>query len=71
MALLTAVVLLIVFSTPAKAYIDPGSGSYMLQILLAGFLAFIYSVKLSWKRIKTAAANYVSNNRRTGTRGEA
>lgn len=30
---------------PAYAYLDPGTGSYMLQILIAGALAFFFFIK--------------------------
>lgn len=33
-------------------YIDPGSGSLIFQIILAGFLGGVYAVKLYWKKIK-------------------
>ena len=59
MVYLTIVVLLIVFSAPAHAYIDAGSGSYMLQLTLASFLAIAYSIKLSWQRLKGLAASLV------------
>ena len=67
MVLLTAFVLLIAFSAPAHAYIDPGSGSYLLQLGLAGVLAVAYAVKLSWRRLKAAAMRFLGGNRtRTG-----
>ncbi len=34
------------------AYIDPGTGSYLLQILLAGALGGALAIKIFWKRIK-------------------
>ncbi len=45
----------IIFFLAAKniyAYIDPGTGSYLLQILLATLLAFLFTVKSYWKKIK-------------------
>ena len=36
----------------AYAYIDPGSGSYILQLLIAGLLGAAFAVKIYWKRIK-------------------
>ena len=33
-------------------YLDPGSGSFIIQILVAGFLGMMFSVKLFWHRIK-------------------
>ena len=35
----------------AHAYIDPGTGSYVLQIALAGLLATSYAVKVYWRKI--------------------
>ncbi len=55
MVYLIAIVLLIVFSAPAHAYVDPGSGSYMLQMSLAGLLAVVFSIKLAWQRIREFA----------------
>jgi hypothetical protein len=34
------------------AYLDPGSGSFLLQLLLAGILGGLFVVKMSWSRIK-------------------
>lgn len=39
------------FQQTAHAYIDPGSGSYFFQILIAGFLGGLYAVKLFWNSI--------------------
>ncbi len=33
-------------------YLDPGSGSYLLQLLIAGALGTIFAVKMFWGRIK-------------------
>jgi hypothetical protein len=34
------------------AYLDPGTGSYLLQLALAGLLGASYAVKHFWARIK-------------------
>ena len=34
-------------------YIDPGSGSYLLQAIIAGLLGAAFWIKMSWQRIKT------------------
>lgn len=34
------------------AYLDPSSGSFILQILLAALLGGGYAVKVYWKKIK-------------------
>jgi hypothetical protein len=38
--------------TDAHAYIDPGSGSFMLQIMIASTLAFIFSIKMYFYKMK-------------------
>ncbi len=43
---------LLMCSLPAYAYLDPGTGSMFLQVLLASFLAVLYAIKLFWKNIK-------------------
>ena len=34
------------------AYIDLGTGSYILQFLIAGIVGMLYIVKIYWKKIK-------------------
>ncbi len=36
---------------PAYAYIDPGSGSLILQIVIAGILGVIFTVKTFFRRL--------------------
>jgi len=36
----------------AYAYLDPGTGSYIFQILIAVFLGGLFAIKLFWGRIK-------------------
>jgi len=42
------------------AYLDPGTGSYLLQLAIAGILGGLYAVKLFWKNIKTFLKNIFS-----------
>ena len=35
------------------AYLDPGSGSYLLQLLIAGLLGSLFVVRASWSKIKS------------------
>ena len=37
---------------PAHAYIDAGSGSYVLQMAMAGILALTFTLKLAWRRVR-------------------
>jgi hypothetical protein len=34
-------------------YLDPGSGSFLLQILLAALLGSAFAIKMYWKKIKS------------------
>jgi hypothetical protein len=47
--------LLVVFSIwslpAANAYVDPGTGSFVLQAALGAFLAAALAVKVFWRRI--------------------
>ena len=49
-AALAVVALLI--ATPAYAYIDPGSGGMLIQLLTGGAAGALILVRLYWKRIK-------------------
>lgn len=35
-----------------QAYLDPGSGSYLLQLLIAGLFGGLFVIRASWDRIK-------------------
>ncbi len=39
------------FAKNAYAYLDPGSGSYIFQIIIAGIIGGLFAIKLFWKRI--------------------
>ena len=50
-ALLAAVATLF-FTGPAWAYLDPGTGSMMLQLLLGGVAGAMVVGKLYWQRLR-------------------
>ena len=41
----------LVLEAPVDAYLDPGSGSMLLQILLGGFAAVGVIARLYWHRV--------------------
>lgn len=43
---------LLAFPLDAWAYLDPGTGSYILQLALAGILASMFTLKMYWQRLK-------------------
>jgi hypothetical protein len=51
--LLLALIVWPVLETPVDAYLDPGSGSMLLQILLGGFAAVGVIGKLYWHRVRS------------------
>ena len=56
--------LALVFGTAgdAHAYLDPGTGNYVLQLLLAAGFAAIFSIKMFFKQIKAALHNFLNRN---------
>lgn len=42
------------------AYLDPGSGSYLLQLLIAGLLGGLFALRMFWGRIKGFFARWFS-----------
>jgi hypothetical protein len=41
----------LVAAAPAAAYIDPGTGSVAIQLLVAGVLGAAFGIKRFWKKI--------------------
>ena len=62
MALLIAFMLLL-FPQEGYAYLDPGSGSLVVQAILAAFFALTLTIKLFWRRIKEFLTNAFSQSR--------
>ena len=42
----------LIFPGKSYAYLDPGSGSYILQLIIAGLVASSFAVKTFWKTVK-------------------
>ncbi len=53
MKIYTTILLLLVI-TDAVAYLDPGTGSMMLQVILGGIAAIAVAIKLYWHRLRAA-----------------
>jgi hypothetical protein len=47
------ILLLIGFPTRAEAYLDPGTGSIVLQVAIGGILAAMATTRLYWKRLRS------------------
>lgn len=44
----------------AFAYIDPGSGSYVLQIIIASVLGILTLIKIYWSKLKTFFVSFLA-----------
>ena len=65
------IVALILFAAsvrPAHAYLDPGTGSYILQILAAGVLGGLFAVKTFWRQITTFLMDIFSRKKESSLR---
>lgn len=49
-----------VFVQPANAYLDPGTGSYIIQVVIATFAGAIFALKVFWGNIKNYIASIFS-----------
>jgi hypothetical protein len=48
------VALLVLTTESAFAYLDPGTGSMLLQVILGGVAAVAVAIKLFWYKIRAA-----------------
>ena len=60
---------LILFTRQSDAYIDPGSGSYVLQLIVASFFAIVFTLKVFWRNIRAFFAG-ASGKKQTDTGSE-
>ena len=50
------VALVLAHPAPAEAYLDPGTGSMLLQAAAAAFIGGLFTLKLYWRRVKAYLA---------------
>ncbi|MFH1096542.1 MAG: hypothetical protein V1749_03455 [Candidatus Desantisbacteria bacterium] len=55
--------IILYFSKPAYAYMDPSSGSMFVQLLLAGLASLAIMGKCYWRQIKLFFRNLFFRNR--------
>ncbi len=57
------------FPPPASAYLDPGSGSYVIQVIVASLLGSLFFIKGSWQKLKNLIFKIKkSNGKRTNVK---
>jgi len=59
--------LLILLADPVSAYLDPGTGSMLLQVILGGIAAVGVALTLFWHKIRVA----VGRSKKSGAEDEA
>lgn len=52
------------FATPAYAYVDPGTGSILLQSLLASVAVTIGFLRLYWQRLRSFFTSRTGSSRK-------
>ena len=55
-----ALIFVLCFPAYAYAYLDPGTGSYFLQIIIATLLGAMYAIKHFWYKVKLFCINLFS-----------
>ena len=51
-SVILAFLLSLICTRDAYAYLDPGSGSYILQLLVAGLLGASLAIRIYWRKIR-------------------
>lgn len=46
------VLLLLILPLPAHAYIDPGAGSAVIQVIIASIVGGLFGLKVLWQKFK-------------------
>ena len=54
---------LLALTSPAHAYLDPGSGNYLMQMLIGALVGAGYAVKVFWQRIVDLLARLVGRRK--------
>lgn len=62
-SLILIVVLQLTLSQNAFAYLDPGTGSYVFQVLIATFIGGLFTIKMYWQKIKNFFSNLFSKKK--------
>lgn len=57
------VMLFLLFTLGSFAYIDPSTGSYLIQIFIAALVSVSLGVKIFWKNIKIFFKNVFSKGK--------
>jgi hypothetical protein len=59
---LFASLMVLAFAPTAQAYIDPGAGSLVLQLIIGGIASALVTLKLFWRRLRSRAVGSSPKN---------
>ena len=62
-------ILLVSASSPAYAYLDPGSGAMILQAMLAGIAGALAVLRLYWGRLRSWVRNFLGHGTQSTREG--
>ena len=55
-----------IFVEKAYAYLDPGTGSYFFQLLIATVIGILFTIKIFWSKITIFFKNLFSGKKKNG-----
>jgi flagellar biosynthesis protein FliQ len=56
----------VIFIPKAYAYLDPGTGSYILQVIMAAVVGGLFITKLFWNKMKAFLNNIFDREKKGG-----
>lgn len=62
--------LFLILVPDANAYLDPGTGSYLIQMVIAALLGASFAIKNFWMRIKSFIANLLPKGEKDKKRND-
>ena len=60
--LILTLICILGWTPDAQAYFDPGTGSMVLQLLIASVLGFVFTMKIYWEKFKNFFKKLFSKN---------
>lgn len=58
--------LYLLFPQNANAYLDPGTGSYVLQVFIAAIAGLFFAIKIYWTKLRVFLTSIFSKKSRAG-----
>ena len=62
--IVVVILFLVIVSNNAYAYIDPGTGSYLFQILIATLIGVLFSIKIYSKKIVALVKSIIAKGKK-------